>query len=98
MRTRQAITARQDRAADADYELYEMICDHPGEGIYGLAKFMGWSIGRTRAAITRLDKKGYFIKISRVERNGRIVLSVMPKPWQEMSTPEELEEFRKMDF
>ncbi len=96
-RTRRATEARREQGAETDYDLYEMISDHPGSNSYELAKLMGWTTGRTRSAIDRLEHKG-LIKIERTIRDGRSLLSVVPKPWQEFLTPEELEEFRQMEL
>jgi DNA-binding PadR family transcriptional regulator len=96
-RTQRATEARRERGAETDYDLYEMISDHPGSSGYELAKLMGWTTGRTRSAIDRLERKG-LIKVERAVRAGRSVLSVAPKPWQEFLTPEELEEFRQTDL
>jgi DNA-binding MarR family transcriptional regulator len=96
-RTQRATEARRERGAGTDYDLYEMISDHPGSSSYELAKLMGWTTGRTRSAIDRLERKG-LIKVERAVRDGRSVLSVVPKPWQEFLTPEELEEFRQMEL
>ncbi|HSD56892.1 MAG TPA: helix-turn-helix domain-containing protein [Methanotrichaceae archaeon] len=96
-RTRRATETRREQGAETDYDLYEMISDHSGSSSYELAKLMGWTTGRTRSAIGRLERKG-LIKVERAVRNGRSVLSVVPKPWQEFLTPEELEEFRQMEI
>ncbi len=89
--------SRREQGAETDYDLYEMISDNPGSSSYELAKLMDWTTGRTRSAIDRLERKG-LIKVERMVRDGRSVLSVVPKPWQEFLTPEELEEFRQMEL
>lgn len=96
-RTRKATDTRREQGADTDYELYETISDHPGSGSYELAKLMGWTTGRTRSAIDRLEHKG-LVKVERTVKGGRSVLSVVPKPWQEFLTSEELEEFKRMEI
>ncbi len=58
---------------------------------------MGWSTGKTRGAVKRLEEEG-LIKIEKSLRNGRAVDLVMATPWQEMLTPEELDEFKKMEI
>jgi hypothetical protein len=57
---------------------------------------MGWSTGKTRGAVKRLEEEG-LIKIEKTLRNGRAVGLVTATPWQEMLTPEELDEFKKME-
>ena len=89
--------ARREQGVDADYELYEIISDHPGMSVYDLAKLAGWTHGRTHSAVTRLEKDE-MIKTRRELRGGRGVLIVEPLKWWEMMTPEELEEFKKLEF
>lgn len=96
-RIRRAIEVRREQGAETDYDLYEMISDHPGSNSYELAKLMGWTTGRTRSAIYRLEQKR-LIKVERTVHDGRNVLSAVPKPWQEFLTPEELEEFWQMEL
>lgn len=69
----------------------------PGESIYALAKMMNWSTGKTYAAARRLEKAG-MIHIEKAARNGREVLVVKPKTWEEYFTTEELEEMRRPEF
>jgi len=78
------------------YELYEII-DNPGMRVYDLAKHARWTHGRTHSAVTRLEKDE-MIKTRRELRGGRGVLIVEPLKWWEMMTPEELEEFKKLEF
>jgi len=62
-----------------------------------LAKLMGWTTGRTNSAIDRLEAKG-LIKVERVVRSGRLQLSVVPRPWQEFFTNEELSEMNEPEY
>lgn len=96
-RTARASQARRERGGDTDYELYELISDHPGMSVYELAKTAGWTHGRTHSAVMRLEKDK-MIRVSRELRGGRGVLIVEPLKWWEMMTPEELEEFKRMEF
>ena len=68
-----------------------------GESVYSLAKVMVWSNGKTYAAARRLEKAG-MVLIDKAERNGRYVLTIKPKTWEEYYTPEELAEMRKPEF
>ncbi len=92
-----AIEAVEDKGIDTDLELYNEIELHPGESIYSLAKMMGWSTGRTYTSAHRLEKAG-MVHIEKAVRNGREVLIVKPKTWEEYFTPDDLEEMRSPDF
>lgn len=88
---------RTARAEDEEWDLYEKISEVPSSNVYELAKLMGWSTGKTRGAVKRLGEEG-LIKIEKTIRSGRAVDLVRPTPWQEMMTPEELEEFKRMEI
>jgi predicted transcriptional regulator len=92
-----AIEAVEDKGIDTDLELYEEIEHQPGESIYGLAKSMHWSTGKTYSAARRLEKAG-MIHIVKAVKNGRDVLVVKSKTWEEYFTAEELEEMRRPEF
>ncbi len=96
-RTKRATEVRREHGAEADYDLYEVISDHPGSSGYQLAKLIGWTTGKTNSAIDRLEKKG-LIKVERVVRDGRLQRSVTPKPWQEFFTKEELAEMDRPEY
>lgn len=96
-RTRKATESRRERGVESDYDLYEMISDHPESSGYRLAKLMGWTTGRTNSAIDRLEAKG-LIKVERIVRSGRLQLSVVPRPWQEFFTNEELSEMNEPEY
>lgn len=96
-RTRKATEARREQGVESDYDLYEMISDHPELNGYRLAKLMQWTTGRTNSAIARLEVKG-LIKVERVVRDGRLQLSVVPRPWQEFFTAEELSDMSKPEY
>ena len=89
--------ARLERGGDTDYELYELISEHPGQGAHELSKLNGWSAGRTHSSILRLEKKG-LVFVERTVQGGRAKLAVRPRPWQEFFTPEELEEMRQPGY
>jgi DNA-binding MarR family transcriptional regulator len=91
-----ATLVRTAKAEDDDWDLYEKIGEAPNLNVYELAKRMGWSTGKTRGAVKRLEQEG-LIKIEKSLRNGRAVDLVTATPWQEMLTPEELDEFKKME-
>ena len=97
LKTRRAIEARREQGAETDYDLYEKISDAPGSSGYQLAKLMGWSTGRTNSAIARLEKKG-LIKVERIIKGNRLCLSVIPRPWQEFFSADELEEMRQLEY
>ncbi len=96
-KTAKASQARRELGEDTDYELYEIISDHPGASVYDLAKLAGWTHGRTHSAVMRLEKDK-MIRVKREMRGGRGVLLVEPLKWWEMMTPEELEEFKRMEI
>ncbi len=96
-RTKKATEIRRERSAEADYDLYEKISDHPGSNGYQLAKLIGWTAGRTNSAIGRLEKKG-LIKVEKIIRDGRLQLSVTPRPWQEFFSEEELAEMKQPEY
>lgn len=95
--TKQAIEAVEEKGIDTDIELFHMIEHQPGESIYTLAKLMRWSTGKTYAAARRLEKAG-MVHIEKAARNGREVLVIKPKTWQEYFAAEELEEMRRPEF
>lgn len=97
MKIRMMIEVRKEQGAEADYDLYEKISDAPGSSGYQLAKLMGWSTGRTNSAIARLEKKG-LIKVERIVKGNRLCLSVIPRPWQEFFSADELEEMRQPEY
>lgn len=92
-----AIEAVEQKGVDTDLELFHAIERSPGESIYALAKMMNWSTGKTYAAARRLEKAG-MVHIEKAARNGREVLVVKPKTWEEYFTTEELEEMRRPEF
>lgn len=96
-RIKRAIEAVQDKGVDTDLELYDEIERHPGESIYRLSKLMRWSTGKTYSAARRLETTD-MVHIEKSERNGRKVLIVKPKTWEEYFTPEELEEMSQPEF
>jgi hypothetical protein len=102
LRTRNAAlqkarSARLERGVDTDFELYELISEHPGHGAYKLSKMNGWTVGRTHSSILRLEKKG-LISLQRVVEGGRTRLVTEPRRWQEFFTKEELEEMRQPGY
>lgn len=92
-----AIDAVKEKGVDTDLELYDKIEKMPGENIYKLSKVMGWSPGKTYTAARRLEGAG-MVYVEKAEKNGRLVFVVRPKVWQEYFTPEELEEFKRMEI
>ena len=92
-----AIAAVEDKGIETDLELYEVVDKQPDESVYSLAKAMGWSTGKTYAAARRLERAG-MVHIDKTERNGRYVLTIKPKTWEEYYTSEELEEMRQPEF
>ena len=91
-----ATLVRTAKAEDDDWDLCEKISEAPNSNVYELAKRMGWSTGKTRGAVKRLEEEG-LIRIEKSMRNGRAVDLVTATPWQEMLTPEERDEFKKME-
>jgi hypothetical protein len=89
--------ARLERGGDTDYELYELISEHPGQGAYELSKLNGWTAGRTHSSILRLEKKG-LVLVERIVQGGRMKLAVRPRLWQDFFTTEELEEMRQPGY
>ena len=94
---RAARDARVREGLDTDYELYKMINRKPGTSVYELAKELGWSSGKVYGSVRRLEKDS-LIRTEKAERDGRSVLKVKPVEWFEFLTPEEIEEFKNMDF
>ena len=69
-----------------------------GLSIYELAKSIGWSHGKVRSSIKRLERDG-LVGVEKNIRNGRSVSVVTYKKWQEFFTiEEELEEMSKLEF
>ncbi len=91
--TQKAIQARTAKSDDEEWNLYEIINEHPGSNIYQLSKLMAWTTGKTRGAVKRLEEEG-LIKIEKTLKDGRAVDLVTPTHWQEFFTKEELEEFK----
>ena len=89
--------ARLERGCDTDYELSELISEHPGQSAYELSKLNGWTAGRTHLSILRLEKKG-LVFVERFVQGGRTKLAVSPRLWQEFFSPEELEEMRQPGY
>jgi DNA-binding MarR family transcriptional regulator len=96
-RMRAARDARVQAGLDTDYELYRAINKRPGASIYELAKELGWSSGKVYGSVRRLEKDNW-IRTEKAERAGRYVLKVKSVEWFEFLTPEETEEFKKMEF
>ena len=94
---RAARDARVREGLDTDYELYRVINRKPGASVYELAKELGWSSGKVYGSVRRLEKDSW-IRTEKAERDGRSVLKVKPVEWFEFLTPEEVEEFKNMDF
>lgn len=93
----EAIDARITAGLDTDYELYKIINRSPGNSIYGLAKEMQWSSGKVHGSVLRLEKEG-LVHTEREVRDGRSILKVFAADWSEFFTPEELQEFQKLEF
>lgn len=89
--------ARVREGLDTDYELYRGINKKPGASIYELAKELGWSSGKVYGSVRRLEKDKW-IQTEKAERDGRSVLKIKPVEWFEFLTPEEIEEFKNMEF
>jgi len=89
--------ARARERADTDYRLYEAINKKPGSSVYELAKELAWSSGKVYGSARRLEKDKW-VRIEKAERDGRSVLKIMSVSWHEFLTPEEIEEFKNMEF
>jgi DNA-binding MarR family transcriptional regulator len=89
--------ARARETSDTDYSLYEVINKTPGSSVYELAKELGWSSGKVYGSVRRLEKDNW-VQIEKAERDGRSVLKIMSVKWHEFLTPEEVEEFKNMEF
>lgn len=89
--------ARARERSDTDYKLYEVINKKPGSSVYELAKELGWSSGKVYGSVHRLEKDNW-VRIEKAERDGRSVLKIMSVSWHEFLTPEEIEEFKNMEF
>ncbi|VVB62477.1 Winged helix-turn-helix DNA-binding protein [uncultured archaeon] len=96
-RMRAARDARVQEGLDTDYELYRVINKKPGASIYELAKELSWSSGKVYGSFRRLEKDNW-IRTEKAERAGRFVLKVNSVEWFEFLTPEEIEEFKNMEF
>jgi predicted transcriptional regulator len=95
--SKSSIAAVEDKGIETDLALYEAVDKQPGESVYSLAKAMRWSNKKTYAAARRLERSG-MIHIEKAERNGRYVLIIKPKTWEEYYMPEELVEMRQPEF
>ncbi|MCX6677715.1 MAG: winged helix-turn-helix domain-containing protein [Methanothrix sp.] len=93
----EAIDARITTGLDTDYELYKIINKSPGYSIYGLAKEMKWSSGKVHGSVLRLEKEG-LVHTKREVRDGRSILKVFAADWSEFFTPEELQEFQRLEL
>jgi predicted transcriptional regulator len=89
--------ARVREGLDTDYELYRAINRTPGASIYELAKELSWSSGKVYGSVRRLERNNW-VRTEKAERHGRSVLKVKPVEWFEFLTPEEIEEFKNMEF
>jgi DNA-binding MarR family transcriptional regulator len=89
--------ARARETSDTDYKLYEVINKKPGSSVYELAKELAWSSGKVYGSVRRLEKDNW-VRIEKAERDGRSVLKIMSVSWHEFLTPEEIEEFKNMEF
>lgn len=94
--TTKATQRRRELSGESDWALYEKVDDYPGLSVYELSKLMEWTPGKVHGAVMRLVQKG-LVKTERAVRDGRSVLLVVPKEWWEFFTPEELEEFKRME-
>ena len=52
-------------------QLIRMLCANAGADVSTMSKKLGWQLHTTRAAITRLRKAGYQIRLEKGE-NGRV--------------------------
>ena len=89
--------ARARETSDTDYKLYEVINKKPGSSVYELAKELAWSSGKVYGSVRRLEKDNW-VRIEKAERDGRSVLKIMSVSSHEFLTPEEIEEFKNMEF
>lgn len=96
-KVRPAVEAARRKGADTDWTMYELIDRKPGLNVYELAKLLDWSTGKAYGSVKRLEKNG-LVCLDRIEKDGKLVLKVKPVKWQEFFTPEELEEFKNMEF
>lgn len=96
-RMQAARDARARERSDTDYRLYEVINKKPGSSAYDLAKELGWSSGKVYGSVRRLEKDNW-VRIEKAERDGRSVLKITSVSWHEFLTPEEIEEFKNMEF
>ena len=94
---RAARDARVREGLDTDYKLYEVINRKSGSSVYELAKELRWSSGKVYGSVRRLERDGW-IRIRKAERDGRSVLKIAPVEWHEFLTPQEIKEFKNMDF
>lgn len=80
--------------ADADWQLYELIDQNPGQTIDSLAKAIGWSSSETSATVRRLEEDG----LVRTVKDEQDIPVIKPLEWWEFFTKEELDEFKKPEF
>lgn len=92
-----AVEATRRKGADADWTMYGLINRKPGLNAYELAKLLDWSTGKAYGSIKRLEKNG-LLYLERIEKDGKLVLSIKPIEWQNFFTAEELEKFKNMEF
>jgi len=94
MTTVQATSKNVEKGINADWELYDFICDHSNLSMYQIHKELGWSTGKIQKAIDRLEKRGYVE--SKIEyssaRPKRIVRCV---EWQKVYQKLEKEKFEE---
>ena len=97
IKTTNAIDAVRRKGVDTDWALYQLISKKPELSVYELAKESQWSTGKVYGSVKRLEKQG-LVCLEKTLSRGRAILRVSPIRWQEFFTPEELEEFRNMEF
>lgn len=77
----------ENRFSPEENALYETVNEHPGSSIYGLAKEMDWSTGKTSHILDKLEEKGLTKSELKVE-GGRAKRKINPVPWQEITGTE----------
>jgi DNA-binding MarR family transcriptional regulator len=61
------------------HQVYNVVSRYPGESVYSYAKRLGFSTGRTQAAVRRLEEEG-LVTTRLIRENLRVRRIVTPVP------------------
>ena len=91
----EAVEARLQIGDKNMNELFDFLAENEGLSIYGIAKKIGWSVGKTSYTIGKLEELGVLKKVGVVEDNV-FKLLIFTKEWYDMLPEESLKELEEL--